>query len=124
MDLRIKGISHITFICRDIEKTAYMLKELFNAKEIYSNSTQSHSISREKFFVLADYWIKLMEGESINKSHNPIAFEVDEFDLPAFHEKIMTLGLTILSDRHPEDEISSLSFYDYDNYLFELHTGI
>jgi fosfomycin resistance protein FosX len=53
MSGKIKGISHITFICKNIEKTAHMLIEVFDAKEIYSSGEDHFSISKEKFFSLA-----------------------------------------------------------------------
>ncbi|OAI46506.1 fosmidomycin resistance protein [Gammaproteobacteria bacterium SCGC AG-212-F23] len=120
----IKGISHITFICRDLSKTTKMLKEIFSAEEVYSSGDKKFSISKEKFFKVANLWIAIMEGEPIEKSYNHIAFQVSEDDLPWLEEKIKSLGLTILPGRKREkSEGNSLYFYDYDNHLFELHTG-
>jgi len=45
-------------------------------------------------------------------------------DLAELEKRIHNLGLTILPDRPREKaEAKSLYFYDYDNHLFELHTG-
>ena len=65
-----------------------------------------------------------MEGESVNKTYNHIAFELNEDDMNDYREKIISLGLEILPDRNrcPE-EGGSLYFYDYDNHLFDLHAG-
>ena len=39
-------------------------------------------------------------------------------------EKIKSLGLEILEGRkRSEEEEDSIYFYDYDNHLFELHSG-
>lgn len=123
-DLSIKGISHITFICRDLDKTADLFKRLFNAEEIYSSSNTIFSLSREKFFNIAGIWIAIMEGEPIEKTYNHVAFAVTEEDLKLFEQEIKKLGLTILPDRQRDDaEGKSLYFYDYDNHLFELHAG-
>lgn len=76
----IKGISHITFIVKDLEKSTNFLTQIFDAKEVYSSGNKTFSISKEKFFLINKTWIAIMEGDS-------------------------------------------LYFYDYDNHLFEIHTG-
>lgn len=114
----------ITFICKDIEKTAYMLKQIFDAEEIYSSEDQTFSISKEKFFKIASVWIAIMEGDSTEKTYNHVAFEIAKTDLLFFEEKILGLGLTLLPGRKRElAEGCSIYFYDYDNHLFELHAG-
>lgn len=124
MNMKIIGISHITFICKDLEKSANMLKHIFNAEEIYSSEEKKFSISKEKFFKIAGIWIAIMEGESIAKTYNHIAFEIEEDDLIIFKDKILSLGLTILPGRDRKSaEGHSIYFYDYDNHLFELHAG-
>lgn len=65
-----------------------------------------------------------MEGESIERSYNHIAFHVQEEELQFFEAKIKALGLSIVPSRPREkEEGQSIYFYDYDNHLFELHTG-
>jgi catechol 2,3-dioxygenase-like lactoylglutathione lyase family enzyme len=122
--MKINGLSHITFICADLNKTAQMLKEVFNAEEIYSSGDKTFSTSREKFFKIAGIWIAIMEGAAVEKTYNHVAFHVDKEDLEQFTQKIEALGLTLLPSRKRESaEGESLYFYDYDNHLFELHTG-
>lgn len=123
-DLKIKGISHITFICKDLEKTSQMFKVVLGAEEIYCSGNRTFSISKEKFLKIAGLWIAIMEGEPVEKTYNHIAFHVNNQDLPEFEAKIRSLGLTILQGRTREQaEGNSLYFYDYDNHLFELHSG-
>jgi catechol 2,3-dioxygenase-like lactoylglutathione lyase family enzyme len=123
--MTIKGISHITLVCRDIEKSARLFFELFGAVEIYSSDAKNFSHSREKFFLIGNLWIALMEGPSLlERSYNHIAFQIAEKDFVFYEEKIQFLGL----DRGPtrsrnSQEGMSLYFYDYDKHLFELHTG-
>lgn len=121
---RINGISHITLICKDIEKSASLFCELFEAIEVYSSEKKNFSISKEKFLLIGYLWIALMEGPAIDRSYNHIAFHIKEEDLQSFDHKIRELGLEIASNR-PRDpmEGQSIYFYDYDNHLFELHTG-
>ena len=124
MNLQIKGLSHITFVCKDLDKTAQMLKGVLGAKEVYCSGDKAFSISKEKFFQIACIWIVIMEGEPVEKTYNHVAFQVDDKELDAFEAKIRSFGLTILSGRKRESaEGRSLYFYDYDNHLLELHTG-
>lgn len=120
----MKEISHITLICKDISKSAKLFCDLFDAKEIYSSDKHNFSISSEKFLLIGELWIALMEGNSIERSYNHIAFYVDESKLPEYKSKIEKYGLEILPGRsRDEREGQSIYFYDYDNHLFELHTG-
>lgn len=120
----MKGISHITFICKDIVKSAQLFCDLFDAKEIYSSDEYNFSLSREKFLLIDDLWIALMQGISIEHSYNHIAFHIDESELKHYNLKIQKYGLNILPGRsRDEREGKSIYFYDYDNHLFELHTG-
>ena len=124
MNLQIKGLSHITFICKDIERTAKMFKGVFGAEEVYCSGNKTFSISREKFLQVANIWIAIMEGEPVEKTYNHIAFQVNNKELEEFEAKVLSFGLTILPGRKREDaEGRSLYFYDYDNHLLELHTG-
>ncbi len=117
-------ISHVTLICQDLEKSANLFRLLFGAEEIYSSEGKNFSLSQEKFLLIDDLWIALMQGNPIERSYNHIAFLVEGNALPSYETKIRDLGLEILPGR-PRDprEGQSLYFYDYDNHLFELHTG-
>lgn len=124
MNLQIKGLSHITFICKDLEKTAQMFKSVFGAEEVYSSGDKTFSISKEKFFQMAGIWIAVMEGEAVEKTYNHIAFQVADDMLDEFEIKARSFDLTILPGRKRKGaEGRSIYFYDYDNHLFELHTG-
>jgi catechol 2,3-dioxygenase-like lactoylglutathione lyase family enzyme len=120
----MKGISHITLICKDINKTAEFFCDLFGAEEIYSSDEHNFSISKEKFLLMNELWVALMQGNPIERSYNHIAFYVDESNLSNYEAKIEKYGLEILQGRpRDEREGQSIYFYDYDNHLFELHTG-
>lgn len=121
---KINGISHITLICKDLNKSAALFQDIFSATEVYSSDKKNFSISNEKFFLIGNLWIALMEGQSIERSYNHIAFHINEEDLSFFESKIKDMGLDIVPSRprHPQ-EGQSIYFYDYDNHLFELHTG-
>ena len=122
--MNVKGISHITLICKDIEKSAKLFIDLFEAVEVYSSDLKNFSISKEKFLLIGDLWIALMEGPSIERSYNHIAFQIDTEMVPAFESKIQTLKLDLIPSRpRAPQEGLSIYFYDYDGHLFELHTG-
>ncbi len=69
--------------------------------------------------------ITIMEGEPVSqKSYNHVAFEVAESDFNEYLDRIRSLGVAVLKGRsRMEGERKSLYFYDYDNHLFEIHTG-
>lgn len=122
---KIKGISHITLICRDLVRSSKVFCELLGAIEVYSSDEKNFSISKEKFLLVDDLWIALMEGQPLEKrSYNHIAFHIEEKDIPILESKIQALGLQILPSRSRDpQEGKSIYFYDDDNHLFELHTG-
>jgi fosfomycin resistance protein FosX len=120
----IDGISHITFIATDLERTANLLCQGLGAKEIYDSTEKNFSISREKFFTLGGVWLAVMEGKPVDRSYRHVAFKVDAADLPALEGRLRSLGAEIQASRpRVEGEGQSLYFYDFDNNLFELHTG-
>ena len=121
----IEGLSHITFIVRDLERMSHFLMYIFDAKEIYSSGERSFSLSKEKFFLINGLWIAIMEGEPLaEKTYNHVALKVAEPDFDKYVKRVRSLGVEILEGRgRIEGEGRSLYFYDYDNHLFEIHTG-
>lgn len=121
----IKGISHLTFIVHDIEKATLFFKKIFLAEIVYDSGIHKFSLSEERFFLIDNLWIVVMKGNSLSeKTYNHIAFKIDECDFEIYKERIMDLGVEIKEGRNRIDgEGRSLYFYDYDNHLFELHTG-
>ena len=113
------------FIVQDIERTTVMLQQLFDAKVIYDSGKNTFSLSQERFFDIDGLWLVIMQGESLKETtYNHIAFKIDEKEYDEYKKRIETLGLTFREGRSRiEGEGRSLYFYDYDNHLFELHTG-
>jgi len=119
------GISHITFIVKDLERSTLFWKNIFNAKEVYSSGDNTFSLSKEKFFLVNDMWICIMQGDSlIERTYNHIAFQIKDSDIDDCLTKIKATGAEIKPERpRIPGEGRSIYFYDFDNHLFELHTG-
>lgn len=122
--MTILGVNHLTFIVRDLDRTAELLIAGLGATEVYDSKDKQFSISREKFFVLGGVWLAFMQGEPVERSYRHVAFAVNETDLSNYEGRLRKLGVEIKPPRpRVGGEGLSLYFYDYDDNLFELHTG-
>ncbi|EAD3047066.1 FosX/FosE/FosI family fosfomycin resistance thiol transferase [Listeria monocytogenes] len=121
----ISGLSHITLIVKDLNKTTTFLQNIFNAEEIYSSGDKTFSLSKEKFFLIAGLWICIMEGDSLQeRTYNHIAFQIQSEEVDEYTERIKALGVEMKPERpRVQGEGRSIYFYDFDNHLFELHAG-
>lgn len=121
----IEGLSHLTFVVRNLEMMSAIIVEVLGGEEVYSSGNETFSSSREKFFVAGGVWIAIMEGEALpSRSYNHVAFKVSDDRLERAAEAIARLGLEMKPPRPRVDgEGQSVYFYDHDNHLFELHTG-
>ena len=120
-----RSLSHITFIVSDLDRMSEFLRVIFNAEEVYASDGKEFSLSKEKFFLINGIWIAVMEGNSnLEKSYNHVAFKIADPDYDKYLNRIESLGVEILRGRsRVKGEGRSIYFYDYDNHLFELHTG-
>ncbi|MHC5373034.1 FosX/FosE/FosI family fosfomycin resistance hydrolase [Enterococcus sp. LJL120] len=119
-------ISHITFIVKDLKRSAKMLSDIFEATEVYNSGPEQFSLYPEKFFLIDSLWIALMEDSqaALPKSYNHIAFQIAASEIDDYLIRIENAGLKIEQGRsRVKGEGASIYFYDYDNHLFELHTG-
>jgi hypothetical protein len=57
----IEGLSHLTFIVRDLERMSRLI-EVLGGRQVYASGDETFSLSREKFFVAGGLWIAIMEG--------------------------------------------------------------
>ncbi len=121
----VDALSHITFIVTDLDKMENFLTTIFDAEKVYDSGDDTFSVSRERFFKIGGHWIAVMEGESlVSKSYNHVAFKISNDDYDDYLKRIQSLGLELKSGRsRVEGEGQSIYFYDYDNHMFELHTG-
>ncbi len=101
------------------------LRTIFDAEEVYDSKEKNYSLSYEKFFIIGGTWIAVMEGEPLSeRSYKHVAFKVSNSEFDEYVSRIKQLGLEVKPGRdRVEGESRSIYFYDYDNHLFELHTG-
>jgi fosfomycin resistance protein FosX len=130
-----RGLSHMTFVVRDLDRMEVLLTTVLDARKVYDSGDQTFSVSRERFFLIgngagdpdapAPIWIATMEGEPLaSRTYNHVAFKIEETDYERYLAAIQFLGLEVREGRARVDgEGRSIYFHDYDNHLFELHTG-
>jgi fosfomycin resistance protein FosX len=121
----IEGLSHITFIVRDLDRMEAILTSVLGAAKIYDSGDAAFSLSRERFFDAAGLWIAIMEGDALpTQTYNHVAFKIADADYDACLARITALGLRLRESRpRVAGEGRSIYFHDDDNHLFELHTG-
>ncbi len=121
----IEGISHITFIVKDLDLMERFLVQALAAEKVYDSGDTTFSISQERFFMIGGQWIATMCGEPLSRqSYNHVAFKISDGDYQGYLRRIKSLGVKVREGRsRVEGEGQSIYFYDYDNHLFELHTG-
>lgn len=122
--MTILGLSHITFIVRDLERTSALFCSGLGASEVYDSARRAFSLSHERFLTLGGLWIAIMQGEPVERSYRHVAFAVRQEDLAHYREHLTALDVELRTPRsRVAGEGESLYFYDYDNNLFELHSG-
>lgn len=121
----IEGLSHITFIVSDLDRMEELLTTVLDAEKIYDSGDRFFSLSQERFFDIGGVWVAIMEGEPLaERSYNHVAFKMAPDAYEERLRRIKELGLTVREGRaRVAGEGHSIYFYDYDNHLFELHSG-
>ena len=102
-----------------------ILVEVLGAKGVYDSGEATFSLAPERFYRLADVWLATMQGEPLaTRSYNHVAFKIADADYDRYLAAIAALDLECRQGRsRVAGEGRSIYFYDYDNHLFELHTG-
>ena len=84
----IEGLSHMTFIVRDLERMARILTGIFDAREVYASGDATFSMAREKFFRVGELWIAVMEGEPLpSRTYNHVAFKIEDAEFDTYAAK-------------------------------------
>lgn len=121
----ISGISHMTFIVQNLDKATAFFQDIFSARVVYDSGSRTFSLSPERFLLAGSLWIAIMEGPSLpEKTYNHIAFQISDSEFDEYKARLRQAGVSMRESRSRiPGEGRSLYFYDYDNHLFELHTG-
>ena len=121
----IEGISHITLLVKDLSRAAALFVNALDARAVYSSGDSTFSVSREMFFLIGGVWLCLMEGEPPKeRGYAHVAFHVSADELDGYRARLQAMGAEIVPSRpRTGAEAQSVYFYDFDNHLFELHTG-
>ncbi|GAA5080876.1 FosX/FosE/FosI family fosfomycin resistance hydrolase [Roseibacterium beibuensis] len=121
----IQGLSHMTFIVRDLDKMEEVLTQVLDARKIYDSGEKTFSLSKERFFDIGGIWVATMEGDPLpTRTYNHVAFKMSPDDYDDRLQRIVSLGLDVREGRsRVAGEGHSIYFHDHDNHLFELHSG-
>ncbi|QEN90708.1 FosX/FosE/FosI family fosfomycin resistance thiol transferase [Labrys sp. KNU-23] len=125
----VQGLSHMTFIVRDLDRMQEILERIFDARKVYDSGLEMFSLSKERFFLIGDgdgpIWIATMEGDPLpSRTYNHVAFKIATDDFEDYLQRICAIGLEVREGRsRVHGEGQSIYFYDDDNHMFELHTG-
>jgi fosfomycin resistance protein FosX len=123
--MSVTGLSHITLVVADPERSARLLCEVLCGRIIYSSGEETFSLSSEIFLMVGDVWLALMQGPKLaERSYNHVAFKIDEAEYDSSLARVQAAGVDLLPPRpRIMGEGRSIYFHDHDNHLFELHTG-
>lgn len=121
----VEGLSHITLVVSDLERMTTFLETIFDANVVYSSDDETFSVAPERFLLIGGIWVAVMAGDALpSRTYNHIAFKIPDCEFEAYAERVDRAGAVTREPRpRVEGEGRSLYFYDFDNHLFELHTG-
>ncbi|MCZ4274205.1 FosX/FosE/FosI family fosfomycin resistance hydrolase [Maritalea porphyrae] len=121
----VEGLSHITFMVKDLDQMEQVLVNVLDAKKIYDSGDKQFSVAKERFYDIGGIWVAVMIGEPLpTQTYNHVAFKISDDEYDQRLAAIKALGLKVLDGRkRVAGEARSIYFYDYDNHLFELHSG-
>jgi fosfomycin resistance protein FosX len=121
----VQGLSHITFVVRDLDRVERLLTDVLGARKVYDSGDATFSLSKARFFLSGGVWIAVMEGQPLSsRTYNHVAFKIGDAGYDACLARIRAVGLDVREGRpRVEGEGRSIYFYDDDDHLFELHTG-
>lgn len=118
----IKGLNHFLFSVSDLDRSIEFYQNVFGAKLLVKGRSTA-------YFDLNGMWLALNEEKDIprneiQQSYTHVAFSIDESEFDSIYQKLLDLGVNILSGRprHERDK-KSIYFTNPDGHKFEFHTG-
>jgi catechol 2,3-dioxygenase-like lactoylglutathione lyase family enzyme len=116
-----RAISHIAPVVRDPARTAQLFEQVFGTRVV--RRERASRGPAESYLYIGAVWLVLVKGEPpASRGDDHIAFAVSEDELDSYAARLRGLGVESQLARAAE-AAKSLYFVDYDNHLFELHTG-
>ncbi len=100
----VQGLSHMTFIVRDLDRMEAILTTVLDARKVYDSGEQTFSLSKERFFLVGDdadpIWIATMEGEPLpTRTYNHVAFKIADADYETYLQRVRQLHLEVREGR-------------------------
>lgn len=125
----IYGVSHITFVVADLDRTERLFIEALGARKVYDSASDGMSLSPERFYVFdgigAGFHVVTMLGTpTCKRSFDHLSLAVHRQDLDVYRERLLALGVDVKDcESRDEAEGRSLFFHDFDNHMIELNAG-
>lgn len=110
---------------KDLDRATGLFQSIFDADVVYASGDETFSLASEVFLLVGGQWIALMEGDPPSvRTYAHVAFRISDEEFEAYESRVRAAGVDLGPQRpRVEGEGRSLYFYDFDNHLFELHTG-
>lgn len=124
--MSVLGINHVTIIVRDMTRTAQLFVDALEAEEMYRSSEKEYSKYPEVFLRLGEIWLVVMQDRDAKRprTYDHFAFSIDASRIDEFRDRLKKAGAEVVPSRpRISAEGESIYFYDFDDHLFELHTG-
>ncbi len=119
------GISHLTFIVHNLDRTARLLVEGLGARELQDSAIDSIRVRARNSWswaVCGSRRWKANRSRNIHTAMSRSPFEAGK--LPASRARLEALDVEVRPARpRSEGEREFLYFHDFDNHLSELHAG-
>jgi catechol 2,3-dioxygenase-like lactoylglutathione lyase family enzyme len=123
----VTGINHVTIIVRDMRRTVDLFVGVLGAHPEYVSERREYSKYPETFLRLGDLWLVVMQDDGARdkaRTYDHIALSVPSEKMEELNHRLSEADVEVVTSRPRIDqEASSIYFYDYDDHLFELHSG-
>lgn len=112
----IKGINHITFAVKDLQRSLQFYRDVLGCNV-------AHVWEQGAYLEAGSTWLCLSSDPQASGSedYTHVAFDVDQDDFAALSQRITESGATLWKDNRSEGD--SLYFCCPDGHRLELHVG-
>lgn len=124
--MTVRGINHVTLVVRDMARTVRLFVDALDAREVYRSAEKEYSKYPETFLRLGDLWLVVMQDPEARRprTYDHVALAIDADRVAELRERLRAAGAELVPSRPRVDgEAESIYFHDFDDHLFELHTG-